>query len=225
MHINGFQVPERSDRAAERLLQEVAEETVRGLWVMLRDETPYLLALTTTEVRSGVGSELWTTAVSDLHKIEEESSNVAVLWASDGHRTRIRLARPFARELCERIRAVQREQEHGIAFAGNIPPSRVTTISEFPGHRVVRVHGVVTEISSSSTWTAKAKGQAALEEATATLRAQAERLGANAVIGFGASMFGAGGGVTSIVGGDAVGVLLVGTAVTIEPCRPEPLED
>ena len=52
-----------------------------------------------------------------------------------------------------------------------------------------------------------------------TLRRSAARLGANAILGLRSSAFGAAGGITSAFGGDAVGVLLMGTAVTVEPDR------
>ena len=44
--------------------------------------------------------------------------------------------------------------------------------------------------------------------------------GANAVVGLTGNTFGAGGGITSAIGGDAVGVLLMGTAVQIEEKQP-----
>lgn len=103
-----------------------------------------------------------------------------------------------------------------------IPMAGMTTTPEFPGHRIVAVHGVVSEISSSSIWTAKKKGESAFEAATAGLREQADALGANAIIGLSAAAFGAQGGVTRVVGGDAVGVILLGTAVTIEPLAERP---
>lgn len=40
---------------------------------------------------------------------------------------------------------------------------------------------------------------------------------ADAVVGLTSSAFGAAGGITSGFGGDAVGVLLIGTAVLVEP--------
>ena len=72
-------------------------------------------------------------------------------------------------------------------------------------------------MGSLSGWTASTKGRGALERAFPDLVTAAERLGANAVIGVQASTFGAAGGITSAFGGDAVGVLVLGTAVTIEP--------
>lgn len=100
---------------------------------------------------------------------------------------------------------------------GLLPPECITTTNDLPGHRITRVHGVVSDVSSSSVWTASAKGATALDAATAGLRHQAEVLGANAIVGLTASAFGAGGAITNMIGGDAVGVLLMGTAVTVEP--------
>ena len=96
-----------------------------------------------------------------------------------------------------------------------IGPDRVTTLPGFPGHDIVQVHGVVTELASSSGWTASSKGNNALTAAMTNLRGSAEAMNANAVVGLSATTFGAHGGITSGFGGDAVGVLLLGTAVTI----------
>jgi len=68
-------------------------------------------------------------------------------------------------------------------------------------------------LTSASGWTAKSKGNTALEGALGNLVDSAVELGANAIIGVQAATFGAGGGITNVVGGDAVGVLITGTAV------------
>lgn len=68
-------------------------------------------------------------------------------------------------------------------------------------------------------WTAGWKGRQAWGRVIADLGEQASAMGANAVVGATASAFGAGGGVTNVIGGDAVGVLLMGTAVTVEPSK------
>jgi hypothetical protein len=49
------------------------------------------------------------------------------------------------------------------------------------------------------------------------LRKVAGSARANAIVGLHASTFGAHGGITNVLGGDAVGVLLMGTAVIVEP--------
>lgn len=97
-----------------------------------------------------------------------------------------------------------------------VPLSRTTTLQALPGHRVVRVHGLVTELVGAAGLTAGMKGREALSGATAGLRISAHEMGANAILGLTASTFGAGGGLTNVFGGDAVGVLLMGTAVFVE---------
>lgn len=97
----------------------------------------------------------------------------------------------------------------------------VVTLPSMPGCDVIRVHGVVTALGSNSGWTASAKGANALHKAMEDLRLQAGQMGANAILGLTTSAFGANGGITDIVGGDAVGVLLSGTAVTVRPHQNE----
>jgi uncharacterized protein YbjQ (UPF0145 family) len=97
-----------------------------------------------------------------------------------------------------------------------VPPDRMSTLAEIPGHRVVRTLGVVSELSSASGFTAGLKGNMALGSAMIRLRRSAAALGGNAIVGLNANVFGAAGGITSVLGGDAVGVLLIGTAVLIE---------
>jgi uncharacterized protein YbjQ (UPF0145 family) len=48
------------------------------------------------------------------------------------------------------------------------------------------------------------------------LQQAAGDMGATAVLSLTTSSFGAGGGITSVFGGDAVGVLLVGSAVVVQ---------
>ena len=98
-----------------------------------------------------------------------------------------------------------------------IQAERMTTLDHLPGHRVTRVLGVVSGVGSMSGWTATSKGTTARERSFGSLSQAAFELDANAIIGISASVFGAGGGITSIVGGDAVGVLYIGTAVVVEP--------
>jgi hypothetical protein len=97
----------------------------------------------------------------------------------------------------------------------------VTTLPELPGYTTIRSLGVVTELSSASGFTASSKGATALERAMAALRHSAEAMGADAIVDLSASAFGAGGGITGALGGDAVGVLLTGTAVEVESGRIE----
>ncbi len=97
-----------------------------------------------------------------------------------------------------------------------VAPRMVTTLAEIPGHRIVQSHGVVTELAATSGFTATSKGTIAMDIAMENLRRSAARSAANAIVGLHSSAFGAAGGITSAFGGDAVGVLLVGTAVTVE---------
>ena len=55
----------------------------------------------------------------------------------------------------------------------------------------------------------------ALTKGQTQLLADAHSRGANAIVGLTCSTFGAGGGITSVLGGDAVGVMLMGTAVVV----------
>lgn len=91
----------------------------------------------------------------------------------------------------------------------------ITTLDEVPGFRILRTCGVVTELTSHSGWTATTKGNVALDQAMESLRRSAALLSANAVVGLRSSVFGAGGGITGALGGDAVGVLLMGDAVVV----------
>ena len=96
---------------------------------------------------------------------------------------------------------------------------RISTLPSLPGHSIIAVHGVVSEVAATSGWTATSKGSSALDNAMNRLMASAGLMSANAVVGLSASAFGAGGGITNVLGGDAVGVLLLGTAVTVEPSK------
>jgi hypothetical protein len=99
--------------------------------------------------------------------------------------------------------------------------TRVTTLHELPGHRTLRALGPVWALAAASGFTAGTKGNDALAKGAKELMNQAQALGANAVLGLTCSTFGAGGGITSVFGGDAVGVLLAGTAVIIEPVEAD----
>lgn len=96
----------------------------------------------------------------------------------------------------------------------------MTTLADLTGYAVIRTHGVVTELAATSGFTATSKGRLALGDGLAGLGRAAGLMGANAVVGLQASAFGAAGGITSAFGGDAVGVLLMGTAVTVEEIPP-----
>lgn len=89
----------------------------------------------------------------------------------------------------------------------------VSTLAEIPGHPVVAHHGVVTAVASANFKGAQTKGSNALDDALGRVRTEAFSLGANAIVGLQVSSFGA-----KVIGagsGDAVGVVVTGTAVTV----------
>ena len=96
-----------------------------------------------------------------------------------------------------------------------VTEGRVTTLPTLPGHEIIEALGVVTNLSANSGWTATSKGNNALSQALSGLRSSATALGANAIVGLVGGPFGAHGGITSGFGGDAVGILLMGTAVRV----------
>jgi uncharacterized protein YbjQ (UPF0145 family) len=100
--------------------------------------------------------------------------------------------------------------------AKGLPRNRIVTLDAIPGCAISEIIGVVTELTSASGWTASSKGNQALTTALQGLARTATELGANAIVGLNAATFGAHGGLTSGFGGDAVGVLLTGTAVVVE---------
>lgn len=106
----------------------------------------------------------------------------------------------------------------GSSYVDNptIALANVTTLQGIPGFRITRVLGVVTELAATSGFTANAKGNSALDSGMTALRHNAKTMGANSIVGLTSSTFSAGGGITSAFGGDAVGVLLMGTAVIVE---------
>jgi len=104
---------------------------------------------------------------------------------------------------------------HSHGTGSEIPRTRIVTLDHLPGYRIVEVLGLVTELTSASGWTAERKGNLALEGALSDLVESAVDLGGNAIIGVTTATFGAHGGITSGFGGDAVGVLITGTAVQV----------
>lgn len=102
-----------------------------------------------------------------------------------------------------------------VELSKGVPHGRVTTLPTLPGYDITEVLGVVTNLSANSGWTAKSKGNNALDQALSGLRSSAEAMGASAIVGLTGGPFGAHGGITSGLGGDAVGILLMGTAVRV----------
>ena len=89
--------------------------------------------------------------------------------------------------------------------------------SEIAGYTIKENLGIATELTSASGWTAASKGNSALHRAFYGFIRNASKMGGNAIVSVSISTFGAGGGITSVVGGDAVGVLITGTVVKVEP--------
>lgn len=108
-----------------------------------------------------------------------------------------------------------------LSAQGMIQREMITTLSELPGYRIVKHHGIVSVVSSASGWTAAAKGQSAASQSWREIAMSAVALGGNAVVGIQLSAFGARGGITNVVGGDAVGVVVAGSVVTVEPVSQE----
>lgn len=110
----------------------------------------------------------------------------------------------------------QREAKRRGPHGNPAPRLLMVSTDSLPGYRITKVLGLVTSVDSDATWTASSKGQYALDAALAALVAQAKAVNADAVIGLHMAAYGARGGVTSVVGGDAVGVIAWGTAVQAE---------
>lgn len=108
---------------------------------------------------------------------------------------------------------------HVIRLDGDmpIPKQMMTTLPILPGYRVTANYGIVTTVGAHAGLTAQSKGLVAQYNGFMELSKQADALGANAIIGLRASAFAAGGGLTNVFGGDAVGVLMLGTAVYVAP--------
>lgn len=114
-------------------------------------------------------------------------------------------------------RITAHEAATGAKQTPRIPAGRITTLNSLPGHEITESLGLVSALQSSSGFTAGAKGRTALGAVLTEFSQQALAVGANAVVGVHFATFGAAGGITSALGGDAVGVLMVGTAVVAEP--------
>lgn len=94
-----------------------------------------------------------------------------------------------------------------------VPRLLMVSTDSLPGYTITKVLGLVSSVDSDAVWTASSKGQNALDASLAALVVQARSLNADAIIGLHMAAYGARGGVTSMVGGDAVGVIVWGTAV------------
>ena len=114
-------------------------------------------------------------------------------------------------------RGVAVREEPWPTLRAAVAKERVTTLAVLPGFRVTQVLGVVTSLSTDFGWTAQSKGNNALSGALVQLRENAAAEGASAIVGLQAAAFGAHGGITGGLGGDAVGIMLIGTAAAVEP--------
>lgn len=97
-----------------------------------------------------------------------------------------------------------------------IEPHMISGRAEIAGYSIKENLGIATELTSASGWTASAKGNSALNRAFYGFVRNSSRMGGNAIVSVSISTFGAAGGITSMVGGDAVGVLITGTVVIVE---------
>ncbi len=204
-------------------MEHDAQSEAIGAWTgYTKDRDQVLLVIFPTQCRvvtPSSGQQIWpreevriSTSTMGLHS-----------WVSvnptTGRGVRFAADRPEAlREIQAVLAGVAAEEVESVL---GLNRSRVVTLSELPGHRITKVHGVVSGIGALSGWTATEKGRGAVDRAFPDLLAAAQQLGANAVIGLHGSPFGARGGITNMLGGDAVGVLLIGTAVTAIPIGVE----
>lgn len=107
---------------------------------------------------------------------------------------------------------IPQEQPEGV------PLEFVTTLHEYPGFETVKCFGLVAIVTSTAGMGATEKGLGSLRSGLKDLRVHAAQKGANAIVGLQISNFGASiGGVM----GDAVGVSLIGTAVSLVPTVTE----
>ena len=115
--------------------------------------------------------------------------------------------------LCPSCYAARKEHRDAPVM---ISREMMTTLPTLPGHAVLQNCGVVSVLTATSGWTAAAKGNEALGNAWQELSVAAgKQEGANAVVGIAAAPFAAKGGITSVVGGEAVGILITGSAVRV----------
>ena len=95
-----------------------------------------------------------------------------------------------------------------------VPREFVSTLDSIPGYEITSHLGAIGTVSSTFGKGATNKGFESLQTSLHSLRTAAWERGANAIVGLHASPYGAK--AYGPASGDAVGVLLLGTAVTIE---------
>lgn len=59
---------------------------------------------------------------------------------------------------CQRPATIEAGYRSGPATSAAVSPDMMTTLDHLPGHRVVKSHGVVTELSATAGFTAESKG-------------------------------------------------------------------
>ncbi|CAN5243550.1 MAG: hypothetical protein ACSLEW_04095 [Nocardioides sp.] len=189
---------------------------LRGAWLTSSSRNPALVVLTSTgmlvNAKAQLGSWGW--------------HEVGPLTLVDGRHPQIRPAgaKPITlvwnedpTDFAATYRAVRAEALGHDDWTGHVPVSRLVTTGTYPGHTITEVHGIVSDVVSSVSWgTADTDPAASFASATEGIRAQTERLGANAVIGLTAVALTPKTGLAALAG-EAPGVLLMGTAVRITP--------
>lgn len=220
MTLGGHKVPQGLAHLSDAAAREIGDDEVLGVWTPVCDGRPAVLALTSSRLVIATDGRLLSSELDGVASSPPGGRGEAERIALDGVEVRLvwgsRKDERYFGELLRYYSARAREAPSDPA-PREVPTDKVTTMTAVPGTEVVRSLGVVTALSSSSVWTAGHKGQTALDAALTRLRVSAHDMGANAVVGLQVSAFGAAGGVTSVVGGDAVGVVLVGTAVKVRP--------
>jgi uncharacterized protein YbjQ (UPF0145 family) len=217
-------VPDRTKPLFLQVVEDQTTEPALGVWSGYDNNTGSLVILltqTTLEIVGANRRRVWS-----LDEVDQLAIDVRKLTIQPGGR-RQRLARVVLdtdKSVAELVAAYPRDnlkvltqrvpEAAVVAALPSIPGRMMTTLPGLPGYEIVAVHGIVSELTSSAGWTASSKGNFALAEALGRIRVSAVLVGANAIVGMSATTFGAHGGITNMVGGDAVGVLLMGTAVT-----------
>lgn len=218
MEINGVTVPAKAKATVTAMLADnrFAAEEVQGVWLSGSTRNPALIVLTTDQVLVNAQGHLGTwdwaqagplTLADGKHpQINPTgSAPMTFLWSED--------PKPFA-DLYRGLRAQALSLDE---WTGPIGTERLLTIDHFPGHDIEAVLGTVTDNVSSMAWGSSEKDPAtSFQAATESIRAQAERLGANAIIGLSAVALTPRTGLAALAG-DTPGVLLMGTAVRVKP--------
>ncbi len=226
-------VPYRAAHLLAGLLEGLDAGALRHLWLVDDPEHPALVGTTARSVRISRdhgGVDEWdladvrtiTTASGHVRLRMAGGSEVGIPWAEGDSLADLlsELRRPHvdaaggspdvpAGTPAERAPTVVRVPDA-------VPLERITSLDAVPGRTVDRSLGAVTVIAAGGGWTAEHRGREALERAMSEIGAAAGRRGADAVVGLSVSAFGARSSVAAL-NGDAIGIVLLGTAVVLEP--------